>query len=183
MLSLNAPHHAYYKTFIKNNNSPLTREEVTMLEFMLSLYKLNRLDKIKNNKEALKGELRGVRFMYNVWNCFSSGFILPFFGGFIGYIFNMKKMGPTYTNFFYIMIVFIIILLIQWIFVCVTYACYEKMELIEDELKKVDSEDELEKVDSKKEPYGMSVGSCFTIKKISGFDFMRHLMHLNFLGK
>lgn len=154
-----------------------------MLEFMLSLYKINKLDKIKNNKEALKGELRGVRFMYNVWHCFSSGFILPFFGGFIGYIFNMKKMDPTYTNLFYIMIVFIIILLVQWIFVCVTYACYEKMELIEDELKKVDSEEEVEKVDSKKDLYEMSVGQYFKTKRISGFDFMRHLMHLNFFDK
>lgn len=136
VLSLNAPHHAYYKTFIKNNNSPLTREEVNMFEHILDEYK-NGLGEIKNDEKALKEELSRVRFMYNFCYCFSSGFVLSFFvGGFIGYILKLKMNAYSFAN---IMAICMIALFVQWVIACAECISYEEMKFVEDELEKINN--------------------------------------------
>ncbi len=108
-----------------------------MFDHLLDKYK-NGLDEIKNDEKALKEELARTRFMYNIWHCFSCGFVLSFFGGgFIGYIFNMKMLNHPYINFFCIIGIFVVILLVQWIIAYVASVCYERMKIVKDELKKI----------------------------------------------
>lgn len=112
-----------------------------MLESILSLYKINKLDKIKNDKEALREELSRIRFMYNFCCCFSSGFVLTFFGGgffgggVTGFIFKVEMNSYA----FYIMAIGMIALFIHWIIAFAKCICYEEMKFVEDELEKINS--------------------------------------------
>lgn len=112
-----------------------------MLESILSFYKINKLDKIKNDKEALREELSRIRFMYNFCCCFSSGFVLTFFGGgffgggVTGFIFKVEMNSYAFC----IMAIGMIALFIHWIIAFAKCICYEEMKFVEDELKKINN--------------------------------------------
>lgn len=159
VLSLNAPHHAYYKTFIKNNNSPLTREEVTMLNISsfckgffsikkrVRCYYSDTIDGIEDNQDALEMELRRVRYLYNVLNGFASGFVFAFLSGFAVLMVGCAKTTVTQydasslndISTFIIYFFFVIILFCQWFFLRLAYTYYEKMKIVEKELKKINN--------------------------------------------
>lgn len=109
-----------------------------MLEYFLNKYKKS-LDEIKNDKEELEKELRKVRSCYNAYHNFSSGFLVPFFLGFVGYIFKFSEIPDITLRFVCVGVIFLIILIYQMLFVGISNVCYEEMKLVEKELEKINS--------------------------------------------
>ncbi len=92
-------------------------------------------DEVK--KEQLEEELRIVRFYYNLWDSFSSKFVLSFLSGLIGLLVGFTKSADKVASIFAVGFFFMIILICQWLFVCGTNIYYEEMEVVEDELEKI----------------------------------------------
>ncbi len=156
VLSLSDLHTACIKLFINNNNSSLTREEVTMLNISsffkgffsikkrVKCYYSDTIDGIEDDQDALEMELRRVRYLYNVLNGFASGFVFAFLSGFAVLMVGCAKTTVTQYDgsslkgiSTFIIYFFVIILFCQWFFLRLAYTYYEKMKIVKDELKKL----------------------------------------------
>lgn len=94
-------------------------------------------DEVK--KEQLEEELRIVRFYYNLWNSFSSKFVLSFLSGLIGLLVGFTKSADKVASIFAVGFFFMIILFCQWLFVCGANIYYEEMEVVEEEIEKINT--------------------------------------------
>lgn len=96
------------------------------------------LKEIKNNKEALEEELIRVRCHYNSFHNVSSGFLISFFLGFLGYIFKFGEIPNIVLRFVCVAVIFSIILIYQITLINFSNLYYEEMKLVKSELKKID---------------------------------------------
>ncbi len=96
-----------------------------------------KLDKIENDEEELKKELRKVRNCYNACHNLSSGFVISFFLAFFGYLIKVNEIEDS-LKYGFIAAVFLIILIYQILFVKFSNFYYEKMKIVEDKLEKIE---------------------------------------------
>lgn len=95
-----------------------------------------KLDKIENDEEELKKELRKVRSCYNTYHNLSSGFVISFFLGLFGYLLNINNQDIAFRHVL-IGVIFLTILVYQILSVRISNFCYEKMKLVEAKLGKM----------------------------------------------
>lgn len=126
------------------SNKDTNEEEISCIVKKISDYRKDKINPILKNgkntdevKEKLVGELQRVRFHYNLWNGFSSGFVLGFLSGFIGLLAGFVKPEANLLNICLMGLIFLAILLCQWFFLCKANTYYEKMKVVEDELEKI----------------------------------------------
>ena len=105
-------------------------------EHLLNKYK-DDLKEIKNNKEALEEELIRVRCHYNSFHNVSSGFLISFFLGFLGYIFKFGEIQDVVLRCICVLVIFSIILIYQIALINVSNLYYEEMKLVKSKLKEI----------------------------------------------
>lgn len=135
------------------SNDDTDEEETPCIVEKIRDYRKDKINPIILNKkntdevkEKLVEELQRVRFHYNLWNSFSSNFVLSFLSGLIGLLVGQVKnisadgqVNSIDAISVFIGVFFLIILLCQFLFVCKTNTYYEKMKVVEDELEKINS--------------------------------------------
>lgn len=94
-----------------------------------------KLDKIENDEEALKKELRDVRSTYNLFKGFDLKLIVPFFGGFVISAFKISTFESLYWSLF----AFSTVVFVMLVLACVSNIFYERMKLVKAELKKINN--------------------------------------------
>lgn len=109
-----------------------------MIEHKLNEYK-DDLKEIKNSKEALEEELIRVRCHYNSFHNVSSGFLVSFFLGFLGYIFKFGEISNVVLRCVCVAVIFAAILIYQVAFINLSNLYYEEMKLVEKELERINS--------------------------------------------
>lgn len=95
----------------------------------------------EEKKEKLVDQLRRIRSIYNVWNGFASGFTITFFATFITLLFG-KVLPENIKNdigLWALAIIFIIVSVVQTIFLCTANMYYEEMEVVKAELEKINN--------------------------------------------
>lgn len=128
------------------------KDKVSCIVKIIENYREKKVDSIledkenteKVKKEKLVEELHRVRFYYNLWDKFSSGFVLGFLSGFVVLMVGCAESIVTKSDASslkdvpsFIIGFFIIILICQWLFVCMANIYYEKMKVIKTELEKI----------------------------------------------
>lgn len=128
------------------------KDKVSCIVKIIENYREKKVDSIledkenteKVKKEKLVEELHRVRFYYNLWDKFSSGFVLGFLSGFVVLMVGCAESIVTKSDASslkdvpsFIIGFFIIILICQWLFVCMANIYYEKMEVVKTELEKI----------------------------------------------
>ena len=130
------------------SNKDTNEEETPCIVEKIRDYRKDKIDPILENgknteeiKEKLVEELQRVRFSYNVWNGFTSGFIITFFGTFITLLVGnfLPKNIKSYIGLWTLAGIFVIISVVQVIFLRTANTSYEKMKLVEDELEKINN--------------------------------------------
>lgn len=107
---------------------------------------------IKNKKNAkevkkqLVEELQRVRFFYNLWDKFSSGFVLGFLSGFIGLLAGFVKPEANLLNICFMALLFLAILICQGFFLYLANTYYEKMKVVEETLENLDDSKEFDEI-------------------------------------
>ncbi|MFU0570445.1 hypothetical protein ACMZ7D_02950 [Gardnerella vaginalis] len=105
-----------------------------MFGHLLDDYK-DYLDKNKNNEEALKKELRDVRFTYNLFKAFDLKLIVSLFGGFV----IGANSFSTFNNLCLTLAAFSTVFFVILVLVCVSNIFYEKMKIVEDKLVEINN--------------------------------------------
>lgn len=143
----------------------------------IDYYRIHTVKVMLHNKRdvaerKLKAELRKVRFSYNVWNGFASGFIISFFVGFITLLAGkvLPENIKNYIGLWAIAIIFIIIVVVQTIFLRTANTSYEKMKLVEETLKNLDDSKEFDEI---------SIREHSNTKRISIFNSISHSIRFN----
>lgn len=98
---------------------------------------LNEKNTEEVKKERLVEELRRVRCHYNLWNSFSSKFVLSFLLGLIGLLVGLTESADKVAIIFAIGFFYIVTIFCQWLFVCAANIYYEEMEVVKAELEKI----------------------------------------------
>ena len=93
----------------------------------------------KEVKKQLVEELQRVRFFYNLWDKFSSGFVLGFLSGFIGLLAGFVKPEANLLNICSMAFLFLGILICQGLFLYLTNTYYEKMKVVEKEIEEINN--------------------------------------------
>ncbi|MFU0662611.1 hypothetical protein [Gardnerella vaginalis] len=127
-----------------NEENPFKR--LYSIEERIRHYYSCKIDRIQNDKNALEMELHRVRYIYNVLNGFASRFVFAFLSGIVVLLVGCANTLVAKGNFNlldgikkFILCFFIIILLVQWLFLYLANTYYEKMKVVEDELEKVNN--------------------------------------------
>ncbi|RFD76347.1 hypothetical protein AXE75_03305 [Gardnerella vaginalis] len=107
-----------------------------MFEHLLNKYK-DDLKESKNNKEALEEELIRVRCHYNSFHNVSSGFLISFFLGFLGYIFKFSEIQDIASRYACVVAIFLVILIYQIALINFSNLYYEEMKLVKSKLKEI----------------------------------------------
>lgn len=105
-----------------------------MFGHLLDDYK-DYLDKNKNNEEALKKELRDVRFTYNLFKAFDLKLVVSLFGGFV----IGAHSFSTFNNLCLTLAAFSTVFFVILVLVCVSNIFYEKMKIVEDKLGEINN--------------------------------------------
>lgn len=155
-------------------NKNADKEKISCIVKKIRKYRVKKINPILENKEyteeekkeKLVDQLRTVRFSYNIWDSFSSKFVLSFLLGLIGLLVGQAKnisvdgnvnilkifgidfcsvsnrigdVEPNKAILLFIGGFFLVILLCQGLFVYVANIYYEEMEVVKAELEKINN--------------------------------------------
>lgn len=132
----------------------------------------------EEKKEKLVDQLRRIRSIYNVWNGFASGFTITFFATFITLLFG-KVLPENIKNdigLWALAIIFIIVSVVQTIFLCTANMYYEEMEVVKAELEKINNLDQ-------PNPKKINNPDQSNLEKISIRIYKRNLASRSFFGR
>ncbi|MFU0528195.1 hypothetical protein ACMZ7Q_02200 [Gardnerella vaginalis] len=137
---------------------------------------LNEKNTEEVKKERLVEELRRVRCHYNLWNSFSSKFVLSFLSGLIGLLVGLTESADKVAIIFAIGFFSIVTIFCQWFFVCAANIYYEEMEVVKAELEKINNP-------AQPNPKKINNPDQSNLEKISIRIYKRNLVRRSIFGR